>query len=210
MKNSRNAFSLIELLVVIAILALLATFLGPAAKSIAMGNATVQASQMVTSQIAIARQAAITKNNPVELRFYKMADPSLPGESLSDQKSWKVRALQVFEVKPDGTLSALSKMQKLPDSAIIDSDERWSSILKSENEQQATVSLPGVNMSYIYYPIRFRPDGSTGLSFAGGKWFVTIHDRKLGDEVDSLPANYATIQIDPIQGSTKLFRPGLK
>ncbi len=61
MRTNTKGFSLIELLVVIAIIALLATFLGPAARSITMGNSTTNAATLVTGQMAIARQAAITE-----------------------------------------------------------------------------------------------------------------------------------------------------
>jgi uncharacterized protein (TIGR02596 family) len=209
MRNVK-AFSLIELLVVIAILALLATFLGPAARNIAMGNATTQATQTVTSQLAIARQAAMTRNNTMEVRFYKMADPTRPGETLTDQGSWKVRGMQIFELKPDGSEAALSRMVKLPESAIIDSSENWSTLMKSTNKREATTPISGVQQNYVYYPVRFRSNGSTGLSFAEGKWFLTIHDIQWGDNVANLPNNYTTIQIDPVQGSTKMFRPGVQ
>ena len=211
MKNNKQAFSLIELLVVIAILALLATFLGPVARSITMGNSTTQASQIITGQIAIAKQSATTRNNPVELRFFKFADTDRPGETAGDTSSWKIRGVQLFEIKPDGSEVAISRLQKLPSTAIIDSSTTYSSIANIK-EEPAVVSLPKLGTNYKYYPIRFRPSGGTTLNPnpVWKSWFLTIHDLQYGDNISSLPSNFVTIQIDPIQGSSTIFRPGLR
>lgn len=207
MKSTFRGFSLVELLVVIAILALLATFLGPAARNMTMGNATTSASQIVTNQVAIARQASLTRNSAIELRFLKYADLERPGEALASEETWRVRGVQAYEIKPDGSAVAISKIQRLPDTAIIDSDSRWSTIM--DLEQPATLELPKVGTRYKYVPIRFRASGNTTLD-PNKQWYLTIHDAQFGDKVGSLPANYITIQLDPIQGSTKMYRPGVQ
>ena len=85
-------------------------------------------------------------------------------------------------------------------------------------------------MNYEYVPFRFRPDGSTDLPPNGassgdatadvdrpsyeGRWFITLHSitdwKKLKEAGnDAPPPNYATLMIDPLTGTTKIFRPGL-
>ena len=71
----RAAFSLVELLVVITIIAIIAGFAVPAVTGIMRGSALTQASQLLTDQLSMGRQLALSKNRAVEVRIYKYADP---------------------------------------------------------------------------------------------------------------------------------------
>jgi hypothetical protein len=50
------------------------------------------------------------------------------------------------------------------------------------------------------------PNGSTDLK-PTEKWFVTIHGQEAKEESSSPPSNFFTIQVDPINGATRSFRP---
>ena len=74
----------------------------------------------------------------------------------------------------------------------------------------------GMNYDYVYF--RFMPDGSTNLplksSDGNGSWCVTLQN--INDPVTadapmngSKPFNFFTLQIDPVSGAMKPFRPGL-
>src|SRR5947209_2150985 len=96
--QSRRAFSLMELVVVISIIAIISVFVAPQAAQILKGSTLTQGSTILTDQIRLAREIAVTKNRKVEVRFYQYADPEMPGESSSDSTTWQYRALQVFEI----------------------------------------------------------------------------------------------------------------
>ena len=85
--SKRHGFSLIELLVVILIIAIIAVFVTPAASTILKGSQLSQAEQVITDQIKLARQQAVTKNHNVEVRFIRYGDPEMPGEKADTPSS---------------------------------------------------------------------------------------------------------------------------
>ena len=72
----------------------------------------------------------------------------------------------------------------------------------------------GIGLNYDYVAFRFLPDGSTNLpgksaTDANGAWFVTlqnINDKPVGT---TPPNNFYTLQVDPVSGTLKQFRPGI-
>ena len=209
----RAAFSLIELVVVIAIIAIIATFTVPAATTILRGSALTQASQTLTDQISYARQRALSRNLAVEVRFYQYADPEAPGEKVSDPTTGQYRAMQLFEVVESGVAVPLDKSQRLPISVVIEPNATFSTLISAASQIPAKrpvasdPELPrGVAKNYNYVSFRFQQDGSTNLAPAT-QWFVTI--RNLTDKVtgSTPPPNFFTLQIDPVSGAVKGFRP---
>ena len=87
----------------------------------------------------------------------------------------------------------------------------------------------GVGLNYDYVAFRILPDGSTNLPAtgvtdeddsnarpsAGGLWYITIHPLSdwptmLADGNEKPPKNYFTWMIDPLTGTSKTFRPGIR
>src|SRR4029450_3981263 len=79
----------------------------------------------------------------------------------------------------------------------------------------------GVKHSYNYIAFRFLPDGSTNLpplgakgkGSEGGRWFITVHsigDRERTKNDTEAPPDFFTWMVDPVSGTSKTFRPGLK
>ena len=223
-----RAFSLIELIVVISVLAIIAAFSVPAVTSLLQGSSLTQASQMLVDQVNLARQFALSKNTVVEVRFYRYSDPDIPGEDVTKPDKGRFRALQVFEILPTRAALPLGKLEELPISVILNANrdkpaEGFSSIVdkgKLETQEQFGqndpyyLSLPelprGIKKQYEFVAFKFMPDGSTTLS-PTGLWFLTLHganDRpsKEGGGVRP-PANFFTLQIDPVTGTTKVYRP---
>ena len=211
----RSAFSLIELVVVIAIIAIIATFTVPAATGILRGSAITQASQTLTDQISLARQLALSRNRAIEVRFYQYADPEAPGETLGSPSTGQWRGMQLFVIVESGVAIPVDKPQRLPISVVIEPNVVFSSLIPASPKSPATTDpeLPrGVAKNYKYASFRFQQDGSTNLS-ATSTWFVTI--RNLTDtpsgttmkKANNDPINFFTLQIDPVSGAIKGFRP---
>jgi uncharacterized protein (TIGR02596 family) len=199
-----GAFTLIELLVVMALVAIVLAFAVPGMVGMFKGNKITQAAQMIEGRLALARQVAITKNRPVEVRFYSFHDPETPG---SDRA---FRGMQAFEVSPSNELTPVDKLTVLPASVVMDSKTVYSSLFdegKKRKQYSGGIPISRVGTEYDYFCMRFRPDGTTDLDSSAGPWFVTIHD-ELPGAAEKLPDNFATIQIDPFSGSVKTFRPG--
>lgn len=211
-----RAFSLIELIVVIAIIGIIAAFTVPAASTILRGSKLTQASQTVTDQISLARQLALTKNRAIEVRFYRFGDPEMPGEDLTKSSTGQFRAMQLFEVFESGVSAPLDKPQMLPVSVVISNSGLTSLIAdvsQKPTKKPTTIDpeLPrGVQRNYEYVAFRFLQDGSTNLK-PTVKWFLTLHN--ITDQVSAAasnpapPPNFFTLQIDPVSGSTKSYRP---
>jgi len=221
--RSRNsAFSLIELLVVCAIIGVIIGFTIPAATTMMRGSQLTQGSQSLSDQLSLARQQALTRNRPIEVRFYKFADPETPGEDAKEPTSWRYRAFQTFEVLDNGAILPLGKMQILP-STVVMNEGKLSSLLdesvrgEPKKPDDKDPEIPRISAkdvskgeSYVYQSFRFRQDGTTDLPSAGNaQWFVTLHgiNEVVPAESNKPPPNFFTLQVEPVSGSTRAFRP---
>lgn len=200
-----RAFSLIELLVVIAIIGVMSALVVPAMSSVLRGNEMNRAEQMVQQQLASARQTAIARNRRVEVRLYKFDNPDDIGTTQT------FCALQSFLIDDTGAATPIARLTKLPATVLINENTANSTLLTLSDKTSwpATdpkISLPAVGTTYTAKAFQFRPDGSTSLSSAD-KWFLTLHAATAGATASTLPANFATIQIDPVSGSVRTYRP---
>jgi uncharacterized protein (TIGR02596 family) len=217
----RQAFSLIELLIVITVLGIIATFTIPAMNTVLRGSNLTQASSMLVGQLSLARQQALSRNRPVEVRFYRFGDSETPGEKADDPATGRYRAMQLFEVQSNGKISVpIDKIQRLPGPIVFaytDAVNGLSSLIDKGTAGEPKVPLVddtsapplprGVKMKYEYATLRFMPDGSTDKSPIG-KWFVTLIN--INDKLDAPnkpPPNFFTVQIDPVSGTTRIYRP---
>jgi len=210
-QKATSAFSLIELIAVISIIAIIAAFAIPAASTILRGSQLTQGAQMISGQLSLARQQALTRARSIEVRIFRYADSEQPGEKADSPETGKFRAIQMFEVLENGVPVPLSKMETLPNSVIFN-DDQLSSIIMEKNPKPPGEADPeiarGVKKKYEYVSFRFRPDGSTDLNPIK-QWFLTLH--LITDQVEGSvpPANFFTVQIDPVSGSTRDYRPGV-
>jgi uncharacterized protein (TIGR02596 family) len=213
--RDRRGFSLVEMIVVVAIIGVIAVFAVPAASTIIRGSQLTQASQVLSDQISLARQYALTKNRAVEVRFIRYGDPEAPGEDPEKPETGKFRAIQLFEVLTSGTSVPVGKFQRLPVTIMLNSDT-LSTLIDTESESggqaprrpsEQDPELPGrVKKDYDYVSFRFLPDGSTNL-LPTKQWYTTVH--AITDQIkgNTPPPNFFTLQIDPVSGTSKSYRP---
>jgi len=221
--RKNHGFSLLELIAVIVIIGIVAAFAVPAASTILKGSQMTQASQIVVDQISLARQQALARNRAAEVRFIRYTDPEVPGDKGPDGKDGAFRAIQVFEVLENGVAVPLDKPQLLPQSVVMNAGKELSSLLgdtsttgwpkevnKSKVKSDKTApKLPRkIEDEYEYVAFRFMPDGSTNLK-PTDKWFVTIHNMNDKPTGTNPPNNFFTLQIDPVSGASKGYRPGV-
>jgi len=230
MKKSR-AFTLVELLAVMAVIAVVIAFAVPAATQIMRGSQLTQGSQQFADQIGYARQLAISRNRPIEVRFYRFSDPETPGESVDRPEQGKWRAFQLFEQLENGAVVPAGPMHRLPRVVIMDPDKYSTLISKkfrgeplnaaddpTTPELPVEVGLQKVARSYQFVKFRFLPDGSTDLpprakegqtgtsDSNDDSWYITLIN--LSDENRDINlVNYFTLQIDSISGGIKSYRP---
>jgi hypothetical protein len=84
----------------------------------------------------------------------------------------------------------------------------------AEKDDESAPELPrGIGRKYEYVSFRFMQDGSTNLKQTKN-WFVTLHRaRRSPDEkftqqsLEKEVPNFFTLQIDPVSGTTKSYRP---
>ena len=226
-KSAFRAFSLVELVVVIAVIVVIATFTVPAATTILKGSQISQASQQIIGKLSMARQTALSKNRSVEVRFYRYGDPNVPGEDPKDPATGKFRAMQLFEVLENGATVPMGNVDRLPVNVVFSYEstntQGLSSLLdkkrgdsvqrdpkKPGSDDPTAPRLPnGIDYNYQFVAFRFQQDGSTDLAPLGS-WYVTLiglNDRLA--QPNKPPANFFTIQLDPVSGGTKIYRPSV-
>jgi uncharacterized protein (TIGR02596 family) len=198
----RRGFSLVELLVVICLLALLVGLSVPAVTSSLRASSLSGSGENLIDHLNFARQTAISRNLPVEVRFYK-----LPGHGQSTQASpTAYRAVQSF-LLDDTKVTPLGKPQFFSQPVLCSSSVAESSLLDDnllpEKSPAADESLPTYGVNFRYRSFYFKPGGGTSLPQTDA--FLTLvleNDKPL-----SAGGNYFTVQIDSATGRPRLHRP---
>jgi len=247
--NRQSAFSLVELIVVAAVIAVIIGFAVPAANNLIKGSQLTQGSQTFADLFSFARQSAMSRSRPVEVRFYRYGDLDTPGEDANDKTTWKFHGYQLFEILENGAALPINKMQRLPKMVVMSSIDpsaaggggttaKYSTLLntnfrgdyKEAADDLTSPEIPvsfassggaslSVGRKYEYASFRYLQDGSTDLppstkkggTGSGDKdddsWYITLVN--LNDEAKPIDqVNFYTVQVDPVSGATKAYRPG--
>jgi len=195
----RSGFTLIELLVVIAIILILAVIVTPAFRGITAGNSLTTGGTFLVSEFDLARQSAITEGTQIELRFYKL--PDVGGQNAAYRAFQRVRS---YDQRP------LGRVHHLPPGIILLENQKFSTLLSTENTLSGTNDLPSA-ASVPFKGVAFKSGGGTTLNpegtSGGDGWFVSLKPENSAQESDRPAKNYLTVQVDPISGRTKVFRP---
>jgi len=201
----RRAFTLVELLVVFAIVAILVALIAPAMTSLARASALTTAGQAVLGTLEQARQMAVTRNRPVEVRFYKLA---AHGEPISASPT-TYRAVQLYIVDSNANAApvatATGKVLNLPVPIVISTNPVLSSLMElAESSPASGENFSTAGTNYRYRAFQFRPNGGTDLQQVHGCFF-TLHAANDPIGSNGAPSNFITIQVDPQTGRSKAF-----
>ena len=197
-----KGFSLIELLVVITIIAMVAVFTVPAFNSVTTAGSIENSADQIVGALGLARQSAIGKNRPVEVRFYEV-----PADGWTND----FRALQLFEIAESGSANPLTKVLKLKTPSVISRDTGLSTLLdagraKNWSSNDPQIPLPGFGSTYSCRVFRFRSSGATDLPVSA-KWHLTVVDAHHPGSAAQPPTNFATVWVEPATGIVKVLRP---
>jgi uncharacterized protein (TIGR02596 family) len=199
---SCRGFSLVEIMVVMGIIGVLALAAIPAFQQVTRGSNFTTSGQILGDYLALARQTALTRNRPVEVRFYLL--PENGGSNAH------YRAFQLFLKKDDSVSEPLSPVVYFPQPIILSDNTEFTSLLGTSQAigqgSDTGFSLPGVGTNYQYLFFTFKPDGGTSLDQVQKSYF-TLVSKNVPAVNGNLPANFVTVQIDPVIGKAAVLRP---
>jgi uncharacterized protein (TIGR02596 family) len=189
--RAARAFSMLEALVVAALIATAIAITlngyGALAQSTALNTGAAQLREM----LADARQAALTGNATVEVRFY-------------DSPSPLYRTIQARVVNADGTLTPLDSPLLLSSLVAIDPTAAHSPLVAATNAK-VTPDPTDPLLDAGTRVFHFLPDGSTDLT-PSSSWFLTLRAATASDPAH-FPSNWACLTLDPATGRVQVFRP---
>ena len=204
-----TAFSLVELLVVLAITAILAALTIPQISSTMQAYSLTSTGQAAINQLVLARQNALSGSHAVQVRFYYLPENNATSPSTAPLAVY--RGMQSFtESNPSTsgvTLTALTKPFFFTAPVIIANSTTVSPLTSTTLQTPVATDppLPGYLMNYKYLAFRFRPDGSTDLQAGSNSITLVLENQPV--VANGLPKNFQTLQIDPIMGGVRGFRP---
>jgi len=204
-----SGFSLIELLVVVAIIVILSVLATSGLNNVSRATKLASAAQLLGDQIALARQTAVARNLPVEVRFYKLPDfdSTTGGASL-----W--RGAQLFIM--DGTIAVpASRLLLFPQRVIISENAAVSPLLQSGSNGLGAEITPTNNVGAFstgnvrYKSFTIRPNGTltASNSIPPLNWFFTLHQENDPKPDGLKPANFVTIQVNPVTSKVTILQP---
>jgi uncharacterized protein (TIGR02596 family) len=206
-KIVRRGFTLIELLLVITIIGILLALATPFLVDSISSSRLTMAGTSLAHRLSLAQQEATSRNIPVEVRFV----------SYEHEGVKQIRAYQIFvqnrgETSLQPTWEPLGNPEYLGDGEVVIVQGALSPIFEGGGQKVPSTMEPfsSTKKDPVYYSIRFAPDGSTQLNRPLASCYFTLAlEARLASTGagGAPPANYCTIQLDPVTGRSRTYRP---
>ncbi|MDR0532343.1 MAG: Verru_Chthon cassette protein D [Verrucomicrobiales bacterium] len=192
----RSAFTLVELLVVTAVLVIFIAVAIPSFRGISQSNSLGNAGRDLADTLNLGRDEAMARNRKVNIRLIKSA--GVTGGAA------RYRAMQVWIAKDDGgEVSALSKVDWLPNGIVISEATALTPILSSTSAQIGTMTVLGEQCNYVSFVI-----GANGIldgAVSNAESFLTLVREK--DVAAVSPNDFFSVFINPATGGVSVYRP---
>jgi uncharacterized protein (TIGR02596 family) len=192
----QSAFTLVELLVVTAVLVIFIAVAIPSFRGISQSNSLGNAGRDLADTLNLGRDEAMARNRKVNIRLIKSA--GVTGGAA------RYRAMQVWIAKDDGgEVSALSKVDWLPNGIVISEATALTPILSSTSAQIGTMTVLGEQCNYVSFVI-----GANGIldgAVSNAESFLTLVREK--DVAAVSPNDFFSVFINPATGGVSVYRP---
>jgi len=195
------AFTLIEMIVVMTLIAMLVGIAAPFVASSMQASRLTAAGDAVLFRLSTAQQTAVSENRPVEFRIYFYKEGATQGGHACqlgyyDSVTGKSTAIEAPEYFGENSVVLL---------------EDGNSPLFFKGAQTALTSgnaeaSPFKELNASYRRIVFYPNGSTNISLPLRDAYITLVGSS-SSASGQLPPNYYIVQIDPVTGRSKAYRP---
>jgi uncharacterized protein (TIGR02596 family) len=214
--KSTRAFTLIELLVVVAIIGTLAVAIVPGIRGVSESYSLTSAADQVASAMNLARQTAIARNRPVEVRVYEV-----PSSVVGQPASYRLLVALIPNTADPAASEWIGKPRLLPTGIIFDdgsNNAQFSTLIANASNASGaipaknngtTTGVPPLVRGLKYISFNIRSDGGTDLDPAStDPWTLSLRVERDQSGDSSRPSNnFVTLLLDPVLGRLKVFRP---
>lgn len=190
-----------------AVISMLAVVTLPALRGTLDGIAISGAAEVTAAELALARQTAISRNLPVDVRIYRHDDGNGP--------AWRMVAL-VIPASASGRSADewLTNGRVLPAGVVFEDSNEFSTVLSTEANDPSVSpwrategsEAPPLLRNKDYVGFTFRPNGSTGLDGTAA-WCLTLKNPRAQGTESAPAANFVSIVLDALTGRTLTYQP---
>jgi uncharacterized protein (TIGR02596 family) len=204
-----TGFTLVELLVVIAVIGMIVALAVPSIEPMMKGSRLTTAADDLRFRLSGYRQQAVTENQPIEIRFLKFVDTTIPGgrEAFRAYVAGRLKQKKTTTGSGEFIFEPIGNVVRLPDGVVFSSVPEFSSIVHDDKLRHGMHELPvGDQPNAQFASFTFRPDGSTDLpKRAGDLWFVTVINERDDTAGNTSPDNFISVAIDAYNGSLRIY-----
>lgn len=197
----RAAFTLVEIVVVLAIITIIMAFSTPYAFSVIQSASVTSVGDTLMQKISQAQQTAMTENRVTALQFYVYEKDAVTA----------CHAMQLMSVDPaTNEAKPIEEPIFFADGRVVIAQGMLSPLFNYTlpADTGAANAEPFKSLTATFYRVRFYPNGGTSLSIPLRQaYFTLMPANAYKSGMEEAPKNYYSIQIDPVVGRPRSYRP---